>query len=56
MVIYCSTGIVVLYNEDYVNLPLNPIEVAGTVYYKNTNNWSKVYAYYWSEENTQMTA
>ncbi|MGN0502372.1 MAG: alpha-amylase family glycosyl hydrolase [Ruminococcus sp.] len=25
------------------------------LYYKNTNNWSKVMAYYWSKENTSMT-
>ena len=25
------------------------------VYYKNTNNWSKVNAYYWSDANTTMT-
>ena len=25
------------------------------LYYKNTNNWSKVMAYYWSDSNTNMT-
>lgn len=25
------------------------------LYYKNTNNWSKVMAYYWSDSNTKMT-
>jgi alpha-amylase len=27
----------------------------GTIYYKNTNNWSTVYAYYWSSTNTELT-
>ena len=25
------------------------------IYYKNTSNWSNVYAYYWSDSNTKMT-
>ena len=28
---------------------------AKTVYYQNTNNWNKVYAYYWSNSNKTMT-
>ena len=31
------------------------IPVDNNVYYKNTNNWSNVYAYYWSDSNTKMT-
>lgn len=53
-----STGISVLYKEG--TLPENPDEPddpseTSTVYYENTNNWSDVYIYYWSDENTQMT-
>ena len=53
-----STGISVLYKEG--TLPENPDESdnpseTSTVYYENTNNWSDVYIYYWSDENTQMT-
>lgn len=32
----------------------NPV-TENYIYYKNTNNWSKVNAYYWSEANTTMT-
>ena len=28
--------------------------VGNYIYFKNTSNWSKVYAYYWSDSNTQM--
>ena len=34
--------------------PIDPI-IGGTVYYKNTNNWNKVYTYYWSDSNKAMT-
>lgn len=30
-------------------------ESKNYLYYKNTNNWSKVMAYYWSDDNTEMT-
>lgn len=56
-----STGIVVLYKEGYTPVdpdpvdPVDPIVTEGTVYYKNTNNWNTVYAYYWSDANTKMT-
>ena len=46
------TGIAVIYKEGIVTPP--PIE-KGTVYYKNTNNWNNVYAYYWSDSNKNMT-
>ena len=52
-----STGIAVIYKEGYeipTGTTTSPVE-AGTVYYKNTNNWSNVYAYYWSDANTTMT-
>lgn len=29
---------------------------ANYLYYKNTNNWSTVMAYYWSSDNTKMTS
>lgn len=48
-----STGIVVLYKEG--TQPTDPVVTAGTVYYQNTSNWSSVYAYYWSDDNTKMT-
>ena len=61
-----STGIVVLYNENFDyddNTQDDDTDDSGTtivtdenIFYKNTNNWSKVYAYYWSDENTQMTS
>lgn len=52
-----STGIAVIYNQD---TPIpdptpNPPAADGTVYYKNTNNWNNVYAYFWSENNAKMT-
>lgn len=28
---------------------------AGNMFYQNTNNWSTVYAYYWSSSNTKLT-
>ena len=54
-----STGIVVLYKEGFngggvVTPDPEPTPSAGTVYFKNTNNWSKVNAYYWSESNKSM--
>ena len=56
-----STGIAVLYKEgtlpddpDGSDDPVDPTETS-TVYYENTNNWNDVYAYYWSDKNTQMT-
>ena len=33
----------------------NLVVTADDIYYQNTNNWSQVYAYYWSDSNTQMT-
>ena len=55
-----STGIVVLYKDGYTPVdpdPVDPVDPSteGTVYYKNTNNWSTVYAYYWSDSDTKMT-
>lgn len=36
--------------------PTATTPVSGNyVYYKNTNNWNSVYAYYWSDANTTMT-
>ena len=54
-----SSGIVVLYKDGYNSTPSNPtpsdpITSAGTVYFKNTDNWSKVNAYYWSDSNKSM--
>ena len=56
-----SSGIVVLYKEGFeggtVITPTpdpEPTPSAGTVYYKNTNNWSTVNAYYWSDSNKAM--
>lgn len=56
-----SSGIVVLYKEGFeggtVITPTpdpEPTPSAGTVYYKNTNNWSTVNAYYWSDSNKSM--
>ncbi len=34
--------------------PVEP-ESKNYLYYKNTSNWSKVMAYYWSDDNTEMT-
>ena len=56
-----SSGIVVLYKDGFggggevVMPPIDPI-IGGTVYYKNTNNWSTVKAYYWSDSNKAMMA
>lgn len=56
-----SSGIVVLYKDGFggggevVMPPIDPI-IGGTVYYKNTNNWSTVNAYYWSDSNKAMMA
>ena len=58
-----SSGIVVLYKDNYNPTPTptptpnpEPTPSAGTVYYKNTNNWSNVKAYYWSDSNKSMMA
>ena len=32
----------------------NDIDVGNCVYYKNTNNWSVAYIYYWSDDNKNM--
>ena len=41
---------------DPVQPTTKPVEDVGTVvYYQNTNNWSNVTAYFWSEANTTMT-
>lgn len=52
-----SSGIVVLYKDGTYTPtdPTDPVVTAGTVYYQNTGNWSSVYAYYWSDDNTKMT-
>ncbi|MBQ2983075.1 MAG: starch-binding protein [Lachnospiraceae bacterium] len=42
-------------NEDDPEPTPTPNPVEGNIFYQNTNNWSKVYAYYWSDSNTQMT-
>ena len=59
-----STGIAVIYGESVA--PVNPnnsedsgnsdniVVTEGKVYYKNTEKWSNVYAYYWSKEDEQM--
>ena len=58
-----STGIVVLYKDGFSggssstttpSTPSTPSTEAGKVYYQNTNNWSKVNAYYWSDSNMTM--
>ena len=54
-----SSGIAVIYKEGY-EIPTGTtttenVSEAGTVYFKNTSNWSDVYAYYWSDSNTTMT-
>ena len=52
-----STGIVVLYKEGFSGgtvVTPTPTPSAGTVYYKNTDNWSNVNAYYWSDSNKSM--
>ena len=33
----------------------DPIPTLDEIYYKNTNNWNKVYTYYWSDSNKAMT-
>lgn len=45
---YCGT---------YTGGAITPTEPVSKnyLYYRNTNNWSKVMAYYWSDENTTMT-
>lgn len=58
-----STGIAVIYSQDTPIINPNPEKPSepnpptsdGTVYYKNTNNWNNVYAYFWSESNAKMT-
>lgn len=35
--------------------PTTPIVSGDYIYYRNTNNWSQVYVYYWSDSNTSMT-
>lgn len=62
-----STGIVVLYNDNFQfdvdedddnddNDDIdNSVIKDENIFYQNTGNWNKVYAYYWSDENTQMT-
>ena len=47
------SGIAVIYKEGGTITP--PPTEKGTVYYKNTNNWNNVYAYYWSNSNKNMT-
>lgn len=39
--------------SDYTDDDTDPVE--GNIFYQNTNNWSEVYAYYWSDSNTDMT-
>ena len=47
--------------SDYNNVvepptePNPPVETDNNIFYQNTNNWNKVYAYYWSDDNTKMT-
>ncbi len=55
-----ATGIAVLYRENMERPDIKPavgnkLDREGTVYYQNTSNWSSVYAYYWSDEDTTMT-
>ena len=50
------SGIVVLYNESYDFDDIPDDDTDSNIFYKNTNNWNKVYAYYWSNDNTQMTS
>lgn len=38
---------------DYNGGGEDPVE--GNIFYQNTNNWSEVYAYYWSDSDTKMT-
>lgn len=62
-----SSGIAVLYKDGFTpstgsssgsstGTTTGTVTEAGTVYYKNTNNWSKVNAYYWSDSNKTMMA
>lgn len=54
-----SSGIAVLYKDGFTpstGSSSGTTTEAGTVYYKNTNNWSKVNAYYWSDSNKTMMA
>ena len=39
--------------SDYNGGGEDPVE--GNIFYQNTNNWSEVYAYYWSDSDTKMT-
>ncbi len=41
--------------SDYDGGTDEPIPVDGNIFYQNSNNWSDVYAYYWSDSNTQLT-
>ena len=41
--------------SDYKSGEDDPDPVEGNIFYQNTNNWSEVYAYYWSDSDTKMT-
>ena len=41
--------------SDYDGGTDEPIPVDGNIFYQTSNNWSDVYAYYWSDSNTQLT-
>lgn len=49
-----SSGIAVIYNINDDDDDDDDV-TTGTVYYQNTNNWSTVSAYYWSDSNKNMT-
>ena len=43
--------------NDPTEAPTQPVLPVGNyVYYRNTNNWSNIQIYYWSDENTGMVA
>ncbi len=50
---YCGKYIEIDDNEDPTT-PTVVVPVGDYVYYKNTNNWSNVKIYYWSDDDTQM--
>lgn len=50
---YCGQYIEIESNDDPTTETV-PLPVGDYVYYKNTNNWSKVMIYYWSDSNSSM--
>lgn len=63
-----NTGIAVIYGESVAPVAPGtqddstvsedsnkPVVTEGKIYYKRTDNWSNVYAYYWSSQNEQLS-